>query len=128
MSTTSISPLSAGVQQLYNRGLLPTSLNNSVLTDASAGQLGQLANASIASQENARLLGYGNASTDTATLSATASNALLQEINPSPNAASGTDPLTQAVNNALTSNLNTAVSEFLPQNSSTSSGQINLLA
>ncbi len=128
MSTTSISPLSAGVQQLYNQGLLPTSLNKSVLNGASASQLGQLANASIASQENATLLGYGSSSTDTATLSATASNALLQEINPSSNAASGTDPLTQAVNNALTSNLNTAVSEFLPQNFSTSSGQINLLA
>jgi hypothetical protein len=125
MSTTSVSPLSAGVQQLYNQGLLPTSLSNSVLNGASASQLSQLANTAIASEQNAALFGYGS---DSASLSSTASNALLQEINPSASSTTaGTDPLTQAVNNALTSNLDAAVNKFLPQSASTSSGQINLL-
>lgn len=122
--STSVSPLSAGVQQLYDRGLLPVSLNNSILNGASSGELSQLANSAINSQENAAFFGYGS---DNATLSSTASNALLQEINPSSTPTTGPDPLTQAVNNALTSNLDAAVSKFLPQSSSNSTGQINVL-
>ena len=127
MSSSSVNPLSAGVQQLYNSGLLPTSLNNSVLNNAQAGQLSQLANSSVALQEVNSLFGLGSTSTDSATLSSAASNALLQEINPaSTSSSSATDLLTQAVDNALTSSVNAAVQKFLLPASNTS-GQINLL-
>lgn len=125
MSSSSASPLSAGAQQLYNNGLLPSSLNSSVLNSASAGQLNQLANSSVALQEIGTLFGLASP-TDSATLSSTASNALLQEINPTSTDTLGTDPLTQAVNHQLTSSLDAAVRKFLPQESATS-GRINLL-
>jgi hypothetical protein len=90
-----------------------------------------MVNSSIALQQVGALLGFGTSSSsgDTATLSSAASNALLQEINPSTTTSSSTtDPLTQAVNNQLTSSLNAAVSRFLPQTSATTGSQINLLA
>jgi hypothetical protein len=112
MSSISANPLSsAGTQQLYNQGLLPTSLSNSVLNNASSSDLSQLANTSIALQQTGTLLGFTpTTSTDSVALSSAA-----------------TDPLTQAVTNALTSNLNQAVAQFLPQESTTGS-QINLVA
>jgi len=111
MSSISVSPLSAGTQQLYNQGLIPTNLPNSVLNNASSGDLSQLASTSIALEQSATLLGITPTSnTDSVALSSAA-----------------TDPLTQAVTNALTTNLNAAVSKFLPQESTTGS-QINLLA
>jgi len=125
MSSTS------GIQQLSNDGLLPSGVSQSVLNGASAGQLSQMVDSSIALQQVGALLGFGNSSSsgDTAALSSAASNALLQEINPSTTTSSSTtDPLTQAVNNQLTSSLNAAVSQFLPQTPATTGSQINLLA
>jgi hypothetical protein len=124
MSTSSVTPLSAGVQQLYNAGLLPSGVSNTVLNQASSSQLTQMADSSISVQEVNSLLGLGSSSTDSSSLSPTAS-ALIQEINPSATTSSTTssaDPLTQAVNNQLTSTLNSAVSQFLPQSSSSTTG------
>jgi hypothetical protein len=111
---------SSGIQRLLNDGLLPSSLSQSALNQASAGQLNQMVSSSIALQQVNALFGTGSSSADSATLSPTA-NALLQ--------AAATDPLTQAISNELTSTLNAAISQFLPQSSSSSSGSlINLLA
>jgi hypothetical protein len=117
-----------GIQQLSNDGLLPSSFNQSLLANASTSQLNQIAGSSIALQEVGSLLGFASASTDSASLSSTASNALLQEINPSVTTSSSTDPLTQAVNDELTASLNAASAKFLPQNSPATGSQINLLA
>jgi hypothetical protein len=84
----------------------------------------------VALQEVNTLFGLGTSSTDSATLSPTA-NALIQEINPTATTSAGStssDPLTQAVSNELTSSLNAAVNQFLPQNTSTNGSNINLLA
>jgi hypothetical protein len=107
--------LSAGLQQLYNRGLLPSNVSTSVLNSASPAQLNKLVSSSLASQEAGTLLGFGSSSADSAYLSSTA-----------------TDSLTQAVDNALSNPGNAAAAEFLPQSSTTAnpttSGLINLLA
>ena len=106
--------LSAGLQQLYNRGLLPSNVSTSVLNSASPTQLNKLVSSSLATQEAGTLLGFGSSSTDNAYLSSTA-----------------TDSLTQAVDNALSNPGNAAVAEFLPSSSAsnpTTSGLINLLA
>ena len=110
MSTTSTSPLSAGVQQIYNAGLLPSGLSNSTLNGASASQLNSLVGSEIASQQISTLLGTG---TDSASLSSTATNSLLQEINPTATTSSTTtDPFSAAITNALTSNIDAAVNKF----------------
>jgi hypothetical protein len=127
MSSTTTTALSAGAQQLFDHGLLPSSVPNSVLNSSSSTELSKLADSSIALQETAALFGFSSNS-DSATLSSTASNALLQEINPTSSSTSATDPLTQAVNNELTSSLNAAVNKYLPQGGTTSGSQINLLA
>jgi hypothetical protein len=115
MSSSSVSPLSSGVQDLYNSGLLASSVSTNLLSSSSAGQLNQLASSSIALAQIGTLLDFGTASNDSATLSSTA-----------------TDALAQAVNNELTSSLDAAVSKFLPQTSSSSESSggsnINLVA
>ena len=124
MSSTS------GIQQLSNAGLLPSSLSQSVLNQASPTQLNQMVGSGVALQEVNTLFGLGSSSTDSATLSPTA-NALIQEINPTATTSTrsaSTDPLTQAVSNELTSSLNAAVNQFLPQSSSPNGSNINLLA
>ncbi len=133
MSSSSTSALAGGVQQLYNDGLL-SNVNPSTLNGASASQLNQIAGSSIALQIVGAILGFGSDSSgDSASLSATASNALLQEINPSStsstssNSNPSTDPLTAAVDNALTSNINAAVNRFAPQSSSITGSNINVL-
>ncbi len=105
---SSVSSLSAGVQQLYNDGLLPSGVNPSTLNGASAAQLNKMASSSMALQEVGTLFG-----TDTASLSS---------------AASAPDPLTAAVDNLLTSSLNAAAKQFLPPSSTTTGSNINLLA
>jgi len=124
MSSTS------GIQQLSNAGLLPSGVSQSVLNQASATQLNQMVGSGVALQEVNTLFGLGSSSTDSATLSPTA-NALIQEINPTATTSTrsaSTDPLTQAVSNELTSSLNAAVNQFLPQSSSPNGSNINLLA
>ena len=124
---SSTSALSAGVQQLYNDGLIPSSLSTSTTQGASANQLNQIAGLTIASQESAALFGTGS---DSASLSSTATNALLQEINPtntSSTTSSTTDPLTAAVNSALTAKLNAAVNQFEPSASTTTGSNINVV-
>jgi hypothetical protein len=124
MSSPSINTLSAGVQQLYNQGLLPSSLSTTALNNSSAGQLNQLANTSIATQETATLLGLNS---DTSSLSSTATNALLQEINPTTTSSSNTtDPLTAAVDSSILAAGTAAADKFLPQ-SSTNGSQINVV-
>jgi len=126
MSTTNSSQLSAGVQQLYNAGLLPSSLSNSTLNAASASQLNKMASSTLASQEVSALLGGGG---DSASLSSTATNALLQEINPSPtnSTTSTADLLTAAVNNEITSSLNAAVSRFASPGSTQNGSNVNVV-
>ena len=126
MSTSTTGALASGVQQLYNDGLLPSSLNASTLNKASASQLNSMVGSTLALQQVGALLGGGSASSDSASLSSTATNALLQEI-PSSSATSATDPLTAAVDNALTSNLNAAVNKFEPTSSGTTGSTINVL-
>ena len=124
MSSPSINTLSAGVQQLYNQGLLPSSLSTTALNNSSAGQLNQLANTTIATQETATLLGLNS---DTSSLSSTATNALLQEINPTTTSSSNTtDPLTAAVDSSILAAGTAAADKFLPQ-SSTNGSQINVV-
>jgi hypothetical protein len=129
MSSPTTSPLSAGVQQLYNDGLLPSSLNASTLNGTSAGELNSIASSSLALQQAGEILGFGSSARDTASLSSTATNALLQEINPSPTSSTSasTDPLTAAVDNALTSTINAAVNQFAPPIPTTTGTQISVL-
>ncbi len=127
MSTSNVNALSAGIQQLYSSGLLPSNLNTNVLSGSTPGQIGQLANAAVASQQAAVLLGYGTS--DSASLSSAANNALLQQTDPlfQASVASANSALTEAVDNALTANSNAAAEKFLPQSNSTGT-EINLLA
>ena len=124
MATASVNALSAGVQQLYKSGLLPTALKTVNLT---ARQLNALASSSISSQEVSQLFGSGIS--DSVSLSSAATNALLQEINPSASATvAGGDPLSLAVSAALTSSVNAAAAKFLPQGGvGSSGGGINLV-
>jgi hypothetical protein len=128
MSSSSTAALSAGVQQLYNDGLLPSSLNASTLNGTSSAQLNKMASSSIELQQINALFGTGTSS-DSSSLSSTATNALLQEINPSPTTSTSStlDPLTAAVDNALTSNINAAVNQFAPSSSTATGSNINLL-
>ena len=125
MSTSTTSPLSGGVQQLYKDGLLPSNLSASTLNSASASQLNKIAGSAIALQEVGTILGFGSGTTatDSATLSPTAANSLLSN-------SIATSTLTAAVDNALTYKINAAVNQFDQTNSSTSSAsgsQINVL-
>jgi hypothetical protein len=113
MSSPGITTLSAGVQQLYNRGILPSNVGTSTLKNASTSQLNQLASTSVANQEIGTLLGFNN---DTATLSSAANNYL----------SNSNDPLTSAVNESLLAPGTAAADKFLPQNSTTGS-QLNVL-
>jgi hypothetical protein len=124
MSSPSVNTLSAGVQQLYNQGLLPSSLSTTALNHSSASQLNQLASNSISTQETATLLGLNS---DSSSLSSTATNSLLQEINPTTTSSSTTtDPLTAAVDSSILAAGTAAADKFLPQSSTTGS-QINVL-
>jgi len=127
MSTTSTSALSSGVQQLYNQGVLPSSVSTSTLSQASPSQLNTLARLNIANQQASVLFG-SSAYTDSAALSTVAtSNALAQEVNPLSNSDNSTpDPLTAAVNNALEAQGNAAANQFLPPVTTTGS-KINVL-
>jgi hypothetical protein len=113
MSSSTTSALSAGVQQLYNAGLLPSHVNASTLNSASSSQINKMTGSAIALQEVSALFGLG----DSVSLSPTAS------------VASNTDPLAAAVDNALTSQINAAVNQFAPSATSPTTGSlINLLA
>jgi len=127
MSTSTTGALSSGVQQLYNDGLLPSSLNASTLNNASASQLNKIVGSTLALQQVNALFGTGTTSSDSASLSSTATNALLQEINPSTTTTSTIDPLTAAVDNALTSSINAAVSKFEPSSTSTTGSTVNVV-
>jgi hypothetical protein len=113
MSSASINTLSAGVQQLYEQGILPSNVSTSTLKNSSASQLNQLANTSIANQEIGTLLGFGS---DSSSLSSTAANSL----------SSATDALTTAVNDSILAQGTAAAKQFLPQESTTGS-QFNIL-
>ncbi len=113
MSTTSTSSLSAGVQDLYNQGFLPSSASSGLLQGASSSQISQLANSSIASQEVDAMFGL---TSDTSSLSTTALGTLT------------TDPLTAAVDNSILAPGTAAANQFLPQSSTTTGSTINVLA
>ncbi len=101
MSTSINPPLSNGVQDLYNAGLLPSTVGLQVLNGASGAtslQVTKLASSTLALQEAAALFSPSTSTTsDTATLSTTAN-----------------DALNQAVSNELTAAGNAAASKFLP--------------
>lgn len=130
MAATPITALSSGVQTLYNSGLLPDSLTQTQLASTSAAQLNQLAASSLALQQSSVLFGNGTAA-DSVNLSSNATNALLQQINPSGDYADSTpssaDYLTQAVNNQLTNNIDSAVNKFLPATTTTATN-VNVVA
>jgi hypothetical protein len=88
--------------------------------------LNQLANAAVALQQTGVLLGNGNFS-DSVILSPEALNALVLQSNPSQNDTGSADYFTQAVNNELTNNVNSAVNTFLPANNAQSGTNINVV-
>jgi hypothetical protein len=119
MSSPNVSSLSAGVQQLYNQGLLSNGLSTGALQSATTGQLNQLATSSIAGQETATLLGLNS---DTSALSSTATNYLTA----STAANTTTDALTAAVDASILAPGTTAANQYLPQ-AVTNGSKINVL-
>jgi hypothetical protein len=125
MSSTA-NALPSGIQQLYDTGLLSYNLSQQTLSTASGPQLNRIANASVALQQISALLDNGNSS-DSVNLSPEALNALLLQSNSSQNDTGSADYFTQAVNNQLTNNVNSAVNTFLPTSSVHSGGNINVV-
>jgi hypothetical protein len=126
MSTSNVNSLSAGVQQLYNQGLLPSSLSTAAISKFTPNQINQLARLSVASQDINALFQTASDSTSLSTVAT--SNALIQEINPLSNSNANTpDPLTTAVDNALLTPGNNAASSFLPPTTTTTGSKINVL-
>jgi hypothetical protein len=123
-STTNALP--SGIQQLYDTGLLPDSLSQQTLNTASAPQLNQIAGNTIALQQIGVLLGNGDGA-DSVSLSPEAAGALLVQSNPSGNDNGPSDYFTQAVNNQLTNNVNSAVNTFLPVSNTHSGNNINVV-
>lgn len=122
------SPLSSGVQTLYDEGIFQSSVSQTTLSKASASQVNQLAASSAALQQVNAL--FGNGTQDNVSLSSDATNALLQAINPpsaEDSSSNASDYLTQAVSNALTNNINSAVNQFLPSTTSKSGTNVNVV-
>jgi hypothetical protein len=115
-STANVLP--SGIQQLYDTGLLPNSLSQQTLNTASAPQLNRIAGNTIALQHIGVLLANGNAS-DSVSLSPEAAGAL-DDNGPG-------DYFTQAVNNQLINNVNSAVNTFLPVSSTHSGNNIDVV-
>jgi hypothetical protein len=125
MSSTA-NALPSGIQQLYDTGLLPSSLSQQTLNTASTPQLNRIADNTIALQQIGVLLGNGNAS-ESASLSPEAAGALLVQSDSFGNDNGPSDYFTQAVNNQLTNNLNSVVNAFLPVSSTHSGNNINVV-
>jgi hypothetical protein len=123
MSSTA-NALSSGIQQLYDTGLLPNSLSQQTLDTASAPQLNRIAGAAVALQQVGVLLENGNVS-DSVSLSPEAAGALLVQSDSSGNDNGPSDYFTQAVNNQLTNNVNSAVNTFVPLCNTHSGNNIN---
>jgi hypothetical protein len=107
MSTTP-SALSAGLQALYNNGLLPSNLTPGQLQNASPAQLTELSISDAEAVASAALLGdSGSASGDTVALSANVESILLGGANPAAGTTSSasTDPILEAL---AASQLNTS--------------------
>ncbi|HEY1950326.1 MAG TPA: hypothetical protein VGG97_25170 [Bryobacteraceae bacterium] len=116
----------SGIQQLYDTGLLPDSLSQQTLDSASTPQLNQIAANTVALQQIEVLLGNGNGA-DSVSLSPEAAGALLVQSDSSGNNNGPSDYFTQAVNNQLTNNINSAVNAFLPVSSTHSGNNINVV-
>ena len=117
-STTEVSSLSAGIQQLYNKGFLSGGLSAGVIKNASSQQLAQLANSSTAGQEAATLLGVKS---DSSSLSEAANSFL------STNGSTTNDPLASAVEKAILAPGTAAASRYLPQAKTQNGEYINVL-
>jgi hypothetical protein len=125
MSSTA-NALPSGIQQLYDIGLLPDSLSQQTLNTASAPQLNRIAGNTAALKQIGVLLGNGNGN-DSVSLSPEAAGALLVQSSSSGNDNGPSDYFTQAVNNQLTNNINSAVNTFLPVSSTHSGNNINVV-
>jgi hypothetical protein len=123
-STTSALP--SGIEQLYDSGLLPSNLSQETLNTASGSQLNQIAGATVALQQVSALLGNAGSS-DSVTLSPEALNSLLLPGNSAQDNSVSGDYFTQAVNNALTNNINSAVNTFLPPSTTHTGTNINVV-
>ena len=123
---SAITALPSGIQQLYDSGLLPSNLSQSTLSSASGSQLNQIANANTALQQIDALLG-NTSSSDSVFLSPDALNSLLLPGNSSQDSNTSADFFTQAVNNALTNNINSAVNTFLPPSTTPTGTKINVV-
>jgi hypothetical protein len=123
-STTSALP--SGLDQLYNAGLLPNNLSQQTLSNATTSQLNQITTAAVALQQVGALLGNPSSS-DSAFLSPEALNSLLLPGNSSQDTSGSGDYFTQAVNNALTNNINSAVNTFLPASTPVSGTNVNVV-
>ena len=94
------SALSAGLQALYNNGLLPSNLNPAELQNASPAQLTQLSISNAEAEASATLLGdSGSSSGDSVALSASVESMLLGAANPAAGTMSSasTDPILDAL-------------------------------
>jgi hypothetical protein len=99
MSTTP-SALSAGLQALYNNGLLPSNLTTSELQNASPAQLTQLSISNAEAEASSALFGDSDsASGDTVALSANAESMLLGGANSAAGTTTSgpTDPILEAL-------------------------------
>ncbi|HMF75538.1 MAG TPA: hypothetical protein VK604_07735 [Bryobacteraceae bacterium] len=116
--SSSANALSSGLQKLYDTGLLPDNLSQNTLSTASGSELNSLANSAVALQQIGALLGNGS---DSVSLSSDAAN--------SGGYAGyfGADYFTQAVNNQLTNNIDSAVNKFLPAGPTPSGSNIDLV-
>ncbi len=121
MSTTP-SSLSAGVQALYNAGLLPSNLTQSELQNASPAQLTQLSISNAEAQASSALFGdTGLAVGDSVALSPNAESMLLGAADPAAGTTSSvsTDPILAAL---ASSQLNTSDAALAGVNSPTVAG------
>src|SRR5271167_5054284 len=98
--STSPSSLSAGLQALYNDGLLPSNLTPAELQNASPAQLTQLSVSNAEAEASATLFGgSGSASGDSVALSPDVESMLLGTANSEAGTASSgsTDPILEAL-------------------------------
>ena len=125
MSSTA-NALTSGVQRLYDAGLLPKDLSQQTLDTASPAQLNQISGATVGLQQVSALLGNGYPS-DSVNLSPEALTAILLQSNSVEDSTTAADYFSQAVNNQLTNNVNSAVDTFLPASGSRSGTNINVV-
>jgi hypothetical protein len=120
--STSPSSLSAGLQALYNDGLLPSNLTTAELQNASPAQLTQLSISNLEAEASAAMFGASESfSEDSVGLSPDVEAMLLGSVNSAAGTTSSvsTDPILEAL---ATSQLNSSDAALAGVNSETASG------